>query len=62
MEFFLVKLQAYSAQSTILVEKDLTTVSFHNMFHKLAVSKSIFQKKRLWCTIILINLWPVVHS
>lgn len=42
MEFFLVKLQAYSAQSTILVEKDLTTVSFHNMFHKLAVSKTIF--------------------
>ena len=57
MVFILVKLQAYSAQSTILAETDFSIDSFQNIFRKLAVSKGIFQKKSLWCPSILMKLW-----
>ena len=39
MEFLSVKLQVYSVQTATLLQNDLTTNSFWNMYRKLAILK-----------------------
>ena len=41
IEFLSVKLQTYSVQTATLLEKELTTDSFWNMYRKLSVLKRI---------------------
>ena len=53
MDYILVKLQCTGC---ILLQADFTTAFFRNMSRKLANLKTIFQKKSLWCTSVLLKL------
>ena len=46
MVFILVKLQAYSAQSTILAETDFSIDSFQNIFSKTSCLKRNISKEK----------------
>ena len=60
--FVSVKLQPCSIQTATLLQTDLATYSFWNMYRKLAVLKRIFCEKTQWWTSVLIKLWPLIHS